>query len=561
MRSVHAAAARSSSTVTVNSDELTFSTQQLKITSNPVKLAPAMIVGKVLNRFRVYFWSIFLSAAACFSVAAQEIRLSSRDGALTIAGDLLGYDGEFYRLETIYGPLTFDAKAVTCEGTGCPDLNAYVAEFTLSGTRQMADVLVPALIQSFADREGFSVRRRAIDATHSIFELNDDTRLVARLSLRTTSTAEGYADLIAEEADIALALRPPQAREISLAEAAGLGDLTKGRRARVIALDGMVAVTGVGGGIQTLTLELLANIFAGNSGSFDGEARKLAIHLPDQMSGLAESFQDKVLTPRNLAFDPNATFHTSLGELTSAVAADPFAVGLTTLSELNNAQPIRISDGCGVEQSATLSSIRAEDYPLTIPLMFYSPTRRLPKMARNFLAFAETRQADVIIRRMGFVDQSILATDFTYQGGRLAQAIKTAGSDVSLRDLQALVSRLSQRSRLSTTFRFAGNSTKLDVQSRENLVRLARALEVGAFDGEDLLLAGFTSGRGAGAQNLKRSRAKAQIVLDQIKDIATEANFDQINLDVAGFGEALPMACDGSEWGRALNDRIEIWVK
>ena len=31
-------------------------------------------------------------------------------------------------------------------------------------------------------------------------------------------------------------------------------------------------------------------------------------------------------------------------------------------------------------------------------------------------------------------------------------------------------------------------------------------------------------------------------------------------LETEAFGEALPMACDDSDWGRKVNRRVEVWV-
>jgi phosphate transport system substrate-binding protein len=36
---------------------------------------------------------------------------------------------------------------------------------------------------------------------------------------------------------------------------------------------------------------------------------------------------------------------------------------------------------------------------------------------------------------------------------------------------------------------------------------------------------------------------------------------DRVDISVAAFGEALPMACDDSAWGREVNRRVEVWVR
>jgi len=102
-----------------------------------------------------------------------------------------------------------DGEGVDCEGPGCPDLASFVAEIRFSGTRRMADVLLPALIQAFAERNRLSLLREVTDDTLSTFVLRDTDRVRARFVLRAGTTAEGFADLIADEADIALALRAP----------------------------------------------------------------------------------------------------------------------------------------------------------------------------------------------------------------------------------------------------------------------------------------------------------------------------------------------------------------
>lgn len=39
---------------------------------------------------------------------AQDVTLTSRDGTVSVSGTLLSFDGEFFRVDTIYGALTLD---------------------------------------------------------------------------------------------------------------------------------------------------------------------------------------------------------------------------------------------------------------------------------------------------------------------------------------------------------------------------------------------------------------------------------------------------------------------
>ena len=91
------------------------------------------------------FAALFLLALPRIA-AAQDVTLMSRDGSVEISGTLLGFDGEYYRVDTIYGELTVDGSGVNCDGPGCPSLTDYVAELQFSGAGSMGRVLLPALI-------------------------------------------------------------------------------------------------------------------------------------------------------------------------------------------------------------------------------------------------------------------------------------------------------------------------------------------------------------------------------------------------------------------------------
>ncbi|MEC8041945.1 MAG: cell envelope biogenesis protein OmpA, partial [Pseudomonadota bacterium] len=135
-------------------------------------------------------------------VWAQDVTLTSTDGTVEISGDLLGFDGEFYRVQTIYGELTVDGSGVLCEGPACPNLEDYVAELTLAGSDTMGRVLMPALVQAFAERSGYRVRRAHPEEGQLQMTLSERTtgRVVGILTLKLSNTDEGFFDLMANEA-------------------------------------------------------------------------------------------------------------------------------------------------------------------------------------------------------------------------------------------------------------------------------------------------------------------------------------------------------------------------
>jgi phosphate transport system substrate-binding protein len=204
-------------------------------------------------------------------------------------------------------------------------------------------------------------------------------------------------------------------------------------------------------------------------------------------------------------------------------------------------------------------AVKAEDYPLALPLFFLTPKRRLPLMAREFLDFLASPAAEAVVARAGFIDRSTGRAPMTQDGLRLINAIQGAGDDVTLADLKRLVAVMDGADRLSLTFRFEDGSTRLTPSSQENIADLARLIASGGFAGEALVLAGFSDGSGAAEANLALSLERANRVADELRAAAPDLREDQMPR-IEGFGEALPMACDETAAGRHLNRRVELWL-
>jgi phosphate transport system substrate-binding protein len=91
---------------------------------------------------------------------------------------------------------------------------------------------------------------------------------------------------------------------------------------------------------------------------------------------------------------------------------------------------------------------------------------------------------------------------------------------------------------------------------------MADALDRGQFDGADLIVAGFSDGQGDAASNLRLSRQRARVVREAILAAMAPPVRDAARaMEVRGYGEASPIACDEVAWGSRLNRRVEIWVR
>ena len=497
---------------------------------------------------------------------AQDVTLTSRDGGVEISGTLLGFDGEFYRVDTVYGELTVDGSGVTCDGPGCPNLLDFVAEVSFSGSSTMGELLMPALLEGFALRNGLEMTRTKVDDANVVYVLRDgqSDQDVARLGFRITTTDEGFADLLANEADVVMALREIRPDERTRARDAGMGDMTGRNRSRVLALDAMVPIVAPGNPVKAISMPDLAAAFSGditNWADLGGPDAPISLHLPDAGSGLAQSVEDRLLRPVGQSLPDGVMRHRISSNLSRAVTVDPFALGLVSFAEIGNARMLTLSGSCGFTLEATRRTIKTEDYPLTSPMFLYLPARRLPKVAREFLGYLRGPAAQIVIRRVGFVDQAPEQITINAQGDRFANAIAAAGEETTLDEIKRMTATLRTMARLTTSFRFETGATRLDAQSRSNVVQLARAIEAGQYDARSLSFVGFSDGQGPAPANLTIARRRAEAVRDAVIAAAEALEPGRVDLRVEAYGEAMPMACDDSEWGRQVNRRVEVWLK
>ncbi len=519
----------------------------------------SVLNGTILKR-AVLGAALFFSASAAL---AQDIVLTSAGGNLNISGRMIGFDGENIQIESEYGPLTLRYSAVNCEGEACPDMATYVPTLRLSGAGRMAEVLMPALVQGFARSRGLTTSLTNESEMGFTQTLSDDGADFAKFTFHVTTASEGFADLIAHSADIVMSTREVRQREVDLARDVGLGRLDDARQSQIVGLDALVPVVSSRSEIRSISLAHLADAYSGrttNWADFGGADQPIALHLIQSEDGQSQRFIDDILGVVGVELSNDVTLHSDRKSLISAVSSDAAALGMLPSTNVGVTQAIALRDACGFISIPQLTTLKTEDYPLTAPMFLYLPSRRLVPLARDFLAWMRGPQAQLVVRRAGFVDQGAVPISLDAQGQRFANAIAAAGPDMPLTELQRMVRVLAPQVRLSTSFRFEVGSTRLDAQSRSNLLALAQAMRDGRYDGRPLMLVGFSDGRGAASANRDLSSARAEAVLRALRRVLGGDLPDNVTVETEAFGEALPMGCDDTEWGRQMNRRVELWV-
>ena len=119
---------------------------------------------------------VVLLLALCWpaNLFAGQVVLTTVDGSLRIEGELLSFDGEFFRVETTFGALTLDGGNLRCEGEGCPDADALVARAVITGPTGMVHNLMPPLLEVFAEREGLAFRSLFLGDDKVTWEFRDE---------------------------------------------------------------------------------------------------------------------------------------------------------------------------------------------------------------------------------------------------------------------------------------------------------------------------------------------------------------------------------------------------
>lgn len=267
--------------------------------------------------------------------------LTARDGSLSISGTLQGFDGEFYRVSSRYGPLTVDGEGVICEGPGCPDLTATLAVLRITGAAEPGTALLPRLIAAYATTRGLMLTTAA-DGAGFRSELIDpgSGQLLAQISFAPSTPEDGRAALLAGAADLVVSLTAD-----------------KGFGVQAMALDALVPIMAGDNALPEISTPDLAAALTGeiaNWKQLGGPDMPLVLHALRADTSLQEALAGRL--GQDVAAQED---HATAADLAAAVARDPWALAITGMAKADPARVLRLTDSCGFPLLADRASVKA----------------------------------------------------------------------------------------------------------------------------------------------------------------------------------------------------------
>ncbi len=501
------------------------------------------------------FCVALLSVFPIGELSAEDVTLTLRGDSFAVIGELVASDaGSFVIKSPKFGVVAVEASRFDCKGVACP--KSLASLIGIHGSNTIGAQLMPTTIERFAEEQSYAIEKIVgRDAEEVQFRLSDpEGKEVASIDLQSHGSSTAPTGLAAGKAQIGEMSRPIKPEELTAISSTGVKLST-----HVFALDGVAVFVSPQNPVKSLSLEQISKVFSGEINDWaqlGGAAGKINLFARDAKSGTFDTFDNLVLKPRNVKLSPEAKRFEASAELSDMVARDRNGIGFSGFAYIRNAKALAISSSCGIVSSPEVFSVKTEEYPLARRLFLYTADSLSPFGAK-LIDYAMSDRAQDTISEAGFINQQIDLQTFEQQANRLAPALLVPDKDFNFPYMRDLVKDLKNARRLSVNFRFQRNSSALDDKASQDIARLARYLKSDAVKFKEVLLLGFADSTGTFDANRVISANRATSFKNALVAEGVPAN----QIVVKGYGHLLPVGCNNTEAGHAMNRRVEVWVR
>lgn len=512
--------------------------------------------------FAVAIASTAISPLAAYS---QEITLTSNDGAINIVGNFIEFTDDAYVVETALGRLQIKAGRVQCSGDACPRFDAPASDVVMVGSDTIAEGLMPFLVEGFATSMNGVIESQDQDGnivTSLLVAEGGFGDPIGSFSVASTDTAGAFAALRDPSVKIGLATRRIEPAEARQLRNFGAGNMIEVDQEHIVAVDSISVIVHPENPITTISIQNLDGIFSGrvtNWSEIGGPDMPITVYRSDDGSGTQAVLESVIFEASGRTMLDTAVVASSYDNMSSAVRNDPTAIGFIPTAFERGTRAVALEGSCGITSRPTAFNAKTEEYPLQRRLYLYNRADNVDATTRAFIDFAMSPGADEAVTKSGLFDLSIAEVPQDQQGGRVRSVLQNAVDPFEFGLAREMLLDMFEWNRLSTTFRFASGSARLDGKGQSDLARLIDYLKEQP-EGTEMSVVGFTDGDGAFGSNQQLSVGRAEQVLAEIQAAAGD-QLSNINMQVKGFGELSPAACNDTLEGKRVNRRVEIWVR
>ena len=504
------------------------------------------------------------ATALAGAASADTITLRSTDGTINLSGDLIGFDNEYYLLQTELGDLRVSADKVRCEGGGCPVFEEILPDVSIAGSDTITDGLMPLLLAGFAtdinaDASTETTQNQNEFAATLVGEEGFGDKIGTYL-VQSGTSEDAFSKLMDRSIQVGMSSRrilPDEARAL---KDAGAGNMVDPSQEHIVAVDSLVMVVNPGNPVDSIATADLAKIYSGeitNWSQLGGP--DMAIETVTQKDAGANSvFETGIFGEEDVQLASAFAAEDNV-EAALYVNDNPGAIAYVGYAFKRGQKPLSLVSSCGIGTTPDAFSVKTEEYALFRRLYMYNRADTDSQLTQDFVNFATSDAASQVILQSGFIDLAIEQVPLGASSSRALRAKTQANDPFEVLLSNQMIEMLDENDRLSSTFRFRTGSTKLDPRGELDLQRLARHIEE-LPEGTEITFVGFADNVGAFEPNLALSQNRAGQIRDAL--IATAGDkLDGITINTAGFGEVGPAACNTNDAGRAINRRVETWIK
>ena len=420
--------------------------------------------------------------------------------------------------------------------------SAYAAQqlLRIHGSNTIGAALAPELVRGWLNENEYTIiSDQETNSEERLFTARNYAGEILKIEIYAHGSSTSFRSLAAGIADIGMSSRPVKSKELT--KLADLGKMDSPETEYIIAIDGLAVIVNKNNPLKKISKSKLKDIFSGKIKNWSelGLAKgRINVYARDEKSGTYDTFKNLVLT-KKFPLTKTAQRYESNAKLSDDVSRDPDGIGFVGLAYVRNSQALSVSESHALALYPSEFNVATEDYVLSRRLFLYVPKHNRHVLADSFVEFAESSKGQMIVAKVGFVSQQVIAFD----------------KEPSVNAPGEFKKFTNKAKRLSLNIRFKKGMTSLDNKALHDVERLVSYMKSPENKQKRLMLFGFADADEViPYMSLSLSIERA----DRVSDVLQRYH---LNPDrVRGYGQELPVSSNKTIQGRIRNRRVEVWI-